>query len=1057
MNRLKPILLLTVGVALLLAASVAAAQTDPEPVDPTAAPAADMVDPLAGDAPDTPDPLTGDAPDATTVGEGEGADEVTPAEGDAPDQVEPADTSVPGLDPDTDVAPTTEPTTEPTGSLEPADATTVEVLEAESGGESGDEAGPFCRPTYHPEVLAPPGPVALVLTPEDFAGDLTIEWEPSPHQEPAGGPVSHYRAEYREGDGEWQELESEVFRDVRRATLEGADADGTYGFRVYAVSFILKGETIESEPAVLESVTVRELPSVLAPPTNLTLVRSLEDFDGTITIGWDLSADDGVRLASVVSESSDDCESQNEVDSEELSGDDHECLFAVKEYRASARAEGESDWIDFGPISAGVRIAKFDDAELGIDYQFRVVAVTGTRGGQVSESTPLVNEELWAIRQLPQTIAQPTNFRRTTTPGDLANWIGLAWAPSVDDDNACGARAVSHYRVEYREGTDGEWVHSSDVLAAARMDEPPEELTAIVQRVRFGVDYYFRLQAISASDPENTEFRVRVGGDDPFEQTRVFSQSVSIGPHQRRYTPPEIAPPTDVTATDVPDDAGGTINVQWSPSADAGGDEPTVARYQIEYRVEVVEGDGTEETGDEVAEDAWQEAGEASGGTSFAFTAAEPNSRYFFRVRAATVFTRIGYVAGDWVEVDGVVSEAEIFAVREDPEEPDDEAVVLAATNIEADDVSWDAGGHAHVSWTPPEDDVGQGQCRIETYTIYARDTDGGFFKEVHSVNLEEIETVAYDEEGEVDGLEVEDGRVMATVSGVDAHKTYVFKVVSNSPAGTWTSDETKAVRPGVNWFNGAKAWVFLLGAIICLAILFFIRSARKGKDLFIRKMAGLDAVDEAIGRATEMGRPILFVPGIMDLDNVQTLAGLTILGHTAKMVAEYDTRLDVPVSRSLVLTAGREVIKQAYLAAGRPDAYSEDMVHYLTDAQFGYVAGVNGIIVRDEPATCFYMGAFYAESLILAETGNAAGAIQIAGTAMPSQLPFFVAACDYTLIGEELFAASAYLSQDPKQLGSLKGQDVGKGIAMVFILLGSLVATFGIDFALEFLGSIFR
>jgi hypothetical protein len=52
------------------------------------------------------------------------------------------------------------------------------------------------------------------------------------------------------------------------------------------------------------------------------------------------------------------------------------------------------------------------------------------------------------------------------------------------------------------------------------------------------------------------------------------------------------------------------------------------------------------------------------------------------------------------------------------------------------------------------------------------------------------------------------------------------------------------------------------------------------------------------------------------------------------------------------------------------------------------------------------------------------------------------VAACDYTLIGEELFAASAYLSGEPKQLGSLKGQDVGKAIAIGAIALGSILAT---------------
>jgi hypothetical protein len=60
----------------------------------------------------------------------------------------------------------------------------------------------------------------------------------------------------------------------------------------------------------------------------------------------------------------------------------------------------------------------------------------------------------------------------------------------------------------------------------------------------------------------------------------------------------------------------------------------------------------------------------------------------------------------------------------------------------------------------------------------------------------------------------------------------------------------------------------------------------------------------------------------------------------------------------------------------------------------------------------------------------------------MPAQLPFFVAACDYTLIGEELFAASAYLSNEPKQLGSLKGQDVGKSIAMLAIVTGVILLT---------------
>jgi hypothetical protein len=90
-------------------------------------------------------------------------------------------------------------------------------------------------------------------------------------------------------------------------------------------------------------------------------------------------------------------------------------------------------------------------------------------------------------------------------------------------------------------------------------------------------------------------------------------------------------------------------------------------------------------------------------------------------------------------------------------------------------------------------------------------------------------------------------------------------------------------------------------------------------------------------------------------------------------------------------------------------------------------------------------MGYFYAESLILAETGAATGAIQIAGTDAVAQLPFFITACDYTLIGEELYAASAYLSREPLLLGSLKGQDWAKVLFLVCAITGSLLSLAGL------------
>ena len=98
--------------------------------------------------------------------------------------------------------------------------------------------------------------------------------------------------------------------------------------------------------------------------------------------------------------------------------------------------------------------------------------------------------------------------------------------------------------------------------------------------------------------------------------------------------------------------------------------------------------------------------------------------------------------------------------------------------------------------------------------------------------------------------------------------------------------------------------------------------------------------------------------------------------------------------------------------------------------------------MVRDKPAANFLIGSFYAESLLLAEAGQSTGAIQIAGTASPAQLPFFITACDYTLIGEEFFAASAYLSDEKKLIGSIRGQDVGKLIFMICLSLGIIYVT---------------
>jgi len=340
-----------------------------------------------------------------------------------------------------------------------------------------------------------------------------------------------------------------------------------------------------------------------------------------------------------------------------------------------------------------------------------------------------------------------------------------------------------------------------------------------------------------------------------------------------------------------------------------------------------------------------------------------------------------------------------------------------------------DNGHKLTIYWDYPQEATG----KIDYFEVYRAESPDGEFKlrGTSPSNYFEYFDIGDSDENAEDYLEND--------------KDLYYKVVAVVEDGPSSESDVAGPYHAVGqWFHTGKVPVMIAVIIFAMFTIYFIQSARKGKDLFVRPLAGIEAVDEAIGRATEMGKPILYVLGIGTAADIATIASFTILGRVAKKVAEYQTDLIVPCYDAIVMSVAQDVVKSAYLEAGRPDQYSDDQVFFVTNAQFAYVAGVNGIMVRDLPATNFYLGYFAAESLILAETGNSIGAIQIAGTDQVTQIPFFVVACDYTLIGEELYAASAYLGRDPLLLGSLKAEDWGKAIFMVLLAFGVLAVAFG-------------
>lgn len=236
-----------------------------------------------------------------------------------------------------------------------------------------------------------------------------------------------------------------------------------------------------------------------------------------------------------------------------------------------------------------------------------------------------------------------------------------------------------------------------------------------------------------------------------------------------------------------------------------------------------------------------------------------------------------------------------------------------------------------------------------------------------------------------------------------------------------------------MDYANNA-AWLIM--PLMAIAILISIWRAERGHTLFIRRVPGVDAIGEIVGRAVELGRPILFSVGLGGID-ITTLQAITVIGHVAKLAAQFRTRVIVPVVDAMAIPVIEEVEREAYASQNAAEAFDPDDIRFLSGEQFAYAAGVVGIMHREHVGANFFFGNFAAESLVMAENGQVVGAAQIAATPDSNQIPFFLATCDYTIIGEEYYATTALLSEDPVLRGSLVGQDFGKLLLLVLIVLG--------------------
>lgn len=251
---------------------------------------------------------------------------------------------------------------------------------------------------------------------------------------------------------------------------------------------------------------------------------------------------------------------------------------------------------------------------------------------------------------------------------------------------------------------------------------------------------------------------------------------------------------------------------------------------------------------------------------------------------------------------------------------------------------------------------------------------------------------------------------------------------------------------------RSGRTFQLLILLIIAALTYFSYYLAKGGKSWQIRPLEGLEAMRESIGRCAEMGKSIMVSTGISNLQNAQTMAGLTVLGEVTQKAAELGVSTTTCASSQQVVISSEAIIKNALTAAGKSELYEPGKyVRWYGGDQFSYAVGASGQILEEKPGLVVYCGHFLADCLVTGETGARVGAIQVG--ASRGSLHELVVMCDYLLMGDEMFAMSAEITGDSYVQGTLAAQDWIKEILIVLGFIGVILYAGGSDLIIKLLG----
>ncbi len=236
-----------------------------------------------------------------------------------------------------------------------------------------------------------------------------------------------------------------------------------------------------------------------------------------------------------------------------------------------------------------------------------------------------------------------------------------------------------------------------------------------------------------------------------------------------------------------------------------------------------------------------------------------------------------------------------------------------------------------------------------------------------------------------------------------------------------------------------------ILLLLFLVLLLISIARVKVGHRPGLRHIPAFEGLKGFTARAVETGRPFHLSLGIGSMANETTadsLAGLSVLNYLADQASSTGMHPTISMADPTVMLFAQNALRaaQSHNLPETEAAYRN--VHWIAPQPAAYAAGVMSLIGTDNLDTNVMVGNFGDEYLLMGEVAARQGRSLIAGTSDPNTLPFIYASAQETLLGEEIYAAGAYLQQRPTHLGSLLAQDTMRWIVAAIILAGVIMAS---------------